>query len=264
MYNIILPKQKEVKLVGTVIAVASGKGGTGKSSFCANLAVALCARGEKVLLIDTDAGLRSLDLILGMTSRVLFSYADVIEGKSSLKDAAVKHETVKNLRLLTAPASPRVFEREQIAQLVQVAREHFTYTIVDCPAGLSDNILDFCTCADRALVVSTPDHTSLRGGQKMGILMGEQGQQNVKIVVNRVRSGMIDRGEAVNIDAAMDQAGLGLIGVVPEDKSVIACGNGGKLLAFEKKSPAWQAYFNIAGRIKGEKIRLLDSVPGRY
>ena len=250
--------------MGTVIAVASGKGGTGKSSFCANLAVALCARGEKVLLIDTDAGLRSLDLILGMTSRVLFSYADVIEGKSSLKDAAVKHETVKNLRLLTAPASPRVFEREQIAQLVQVAREHFTYTIVDCPAGLSDNILDFCTCADRALVVSTPDHTSLRGGQKMGILMGEQGQQNVKIVVNRVRSGMIDRGEAVNIDAAMDQACLGLLGIVPEDKAIIACGNGGKLLAFEKKSPAWQAYFNIAGRIKGEKIRLLDSVPGRY
>ena len=75
---------------------------------------------------------------------------------------------------------------------------------------------------------------------------------------------MIDRGEAVNIDAAMDQAGLGLLGIVPEDKCIIACGNGGKLLAFEKKSPAWQAYFNIAGRIKGEKIRLLDSVPGRF
>ena len=94
--------------------------------------------------------------------------------------------------------------------------------------------------------------------------MGEQGQENVKIAVNRVRSTMIDRGEAVNIDAAMDQAGLGLIGIVPEDKAVIACGNGGKLLAFEDKSPAWQAYFNIAGRLKGEKIRLLDLVPGRF
>lgn len=250
--------------MGTVIAVASGKGGTGKSSFCANIAVALCARGEKVLLIDTDAGLRSLDLILGMTNRVLFSYADVIEERASLKEAAVKHEIVKNLRLLTAPASVQVFSRAQIQSLVERARENFTYTIIDCPAGISDNVIDFCSCADRAIIVSTPDHTSLRGGQKMGILVGQEGQENVKIAVNRVRSGMINRGEAVNIDAAMDQAGLGLIGIVPEDKGVIACGNGGKLLAFENKSPAWQAYFNIAGRIKGEKIRLLEDVPGRF
>ena len=250
--------------MGTVIAVASGKGGTGKSSFCSNIAVALCAAGEKVLLIDTDAGLRSLDLILGMSNKVLFSYADVIEGKCSLKEAAITHDVVKNLYMLTAPAIPRVFTKEQCEALVAMARDNFTYTIIDCPAGITDNVIDFCGIADRAIVVSTPDHTSLRCGQKAGILMEQEGQKYVKIAVNRVRSELIDHGEAVNIDAAMDQAGLGLIGIVPEDKGVIACGNGGKLLAFERKSPAWQAYSNIAARIRGEKVRLLDGVKGRF
>ena len=250
--------------MGVVIAVASGKGGTGKSSFCAGIAVALCARGEKVLLIDTDAGLRSLDLILGMSNRVLFTYADVIEGRASLKEAAAQHEIVRNLRLLTAPAKPLVFSRQQVSALVERARENFTYTIIDCPAGISDNVIDFGACADRVIVVSTPDHTSLRCGQKAGILLGEEGQKNVKIAVNRVRSNMINRGESVNIDNAMDQAGLGLIGIVPEDKEVIACGNGGKILAFAKNSPAWRAYSNITGRIAGEKIKLLSGVPGKF
>ncbi len=250
--------------MGNVIAVASGKGGTGKTSFCANVAAALCAMGEKVLLIDADAGLRSLDLILGMSGSLLFSYADVIEGTASLKEASVVHPTVRNMRVLTAPASPRVFRKEELEKLLKRASEHFTYTIVDCPAGISGNVIDFCVLADRAMIVSTPDEISLRSGQKMGILLAERGQNNVKIAVNRVRSDMIDRGDAVNIDAAMDRAGLSLCGVIPEDKKVMACGHGGRLLILERKSPAAQAYYNIAERLRGIRTPVLKGIKGRF
>ena len=120
--------------MGTVIAVASGKGGTGKTSFCANIAVSLCALGEKVLLIDADSGMRSLDLVLGMTDSLLFSYGDVIRGNAGLKEAAVAHPVAKNLRVLTAPGEPgigEVYSPEAIAALLTRVRAHFTYTLVD-------------------------------------------------------------------------------------------------------------------------------------
>ena len=250
--------------MGKVIAVASGKGGTGKTSFCANVAASLCAMGEKVLLIDADAGLRSLDLVLGMTGSLLFSYADVIDGAASLKNASVAHATVKNLRVLTAPGTPRVFKREELAALLKRASEHFTYTIVDCPAGISGNVIDFCVIADSAIVVCTPDEISLRTGQKVGMLLADRGQTSVKIAVNRVRSDMINRGDAVNIDAAMDKAGLSLCGVIPEDKKVMACGNAGKLLILERKSPAARAYYNIAERLRGIRTPVLSGIKGRF
>lgn len=252
--------------MGQVLSVASGKGGTGKTSFCAGIGVALCALGEKVLLIDADCGLRSLDIVLGMTDSLLFSYADVILGRSGLKEAAVKHPVVKNLRVLTAPASISAgasFGDEKIGALLQLAREHFTYVLVDCPAGFGEDVLSFARGSDRAVVVSTPDYTSLRGAQRIGTQMMDGGTDRVKIVVNRVQAGMIDMGNSVNIDAAMDASGLALLGVVPEDKDVIACGNQGKVLMLHSRGPARTAYNNIARRIRGERVSLLDKVTFR-
>lgn len=249
--------------MGQVIAVVSGKGGTGKTSFCAGVAVALCALGEKVLLIDTDSGLRSLDLVLGMSDRVLFSYDDVIGGACSLKEAAVKHPVVKNLRLLTAPGAPEGgsgHTREQIAALLDRARAHFTYILVDCPAGFGGDVLAFAGAADRAVVVSTPDQTALRGAQRMGIQLRDAGMDKLHIAVNRVRAGMIDRGDAVNIDAAMDQAGMPLLGIIPEDQDVIACGNLGRVLVLFSSGYARVAYANIARRLRGTRVHLLEGV----
>ena len=246
--------------MGTVIITASGKGGTGKTSFCAGTAVALCALGEKVLLVDADSGLRNLDIVLGMTDSLLFSFVDVIAGRASLKEAAVKHPIVKNLRVLTAPAgsalAPEV-NRHSVAAFLQNCRAHFTYTIVDCPAGLPDAIGFFAAGGDRAVIVSTPDYTSLRGAQQAAQIFYQQGLENVRIVVNRVRPGMIEQGDMVNIDRAMDLAGLGLLGLVPEDRDIIACGNGGKVLMLYSQGPAAQAYHNIARRLMGEKVKLM-------
>lgn len=246
--------------MGTVIITASGKGGTGKTSFCAGTAVALCALGEKVLLVDADSGLRNLDLVLGMTDRLLFSFSDVISGKASLKESAVRHPIVKNLRVLTAPASSKPgpwVDRQSVSAFLQNCRAHFTYTIVDCPAGLTDIISYFAAGGDRAVIVATPDYTSLRGAEQAAQIFYRQHMDNVRIVVNRVRPGMIEQGDMVNIDKAMDLAGLGLLGIVPEDKDIIACGNAGHVLMLHSQGPAVTAYDHIARRLKGEKVRLM-------
>lgn len=252
--------------MGTVIAVASGKGGTGKTSFCANVAISLCALGEKVLLIDADAGLRSLDLVLGMTDSLLFSYGDVIRGSVGLKEAAVAHPVAKNLRVLTAPGEPgigEVYEPRDIAALLKRVRAHFTYTLVDCAAGLGADVLSFAAAADRAVIVSTSDYTALRGAQSTAGIFSRIGQENCAIVVNRLRPGMIRAGAAANVDRAMDTTGLSLLGVVPEDPEVIASGNRGTILALDSFGPAAQAYLNIAKRLRGQRVRLLSQVPGR-
>ncbi len=249
--------------MGKVISVVSGKGGTGKTSFCAGVAVALCALGEKVLIIDADCGLRSLDIVLGMSDSLLFSYADVIKGNASLKEASVRHSIVKNLRVLTAPASIKEGEemtREQIKGLLDRARAHFSFVLVDCPAGFGEDLLNFATCSDRVIVVSTPDHTSLRGAHRIGASIMQRGMGEVKIAVNRVRADMINTGDAVNIDTAMDSAGLSLIGAVPEDEDVISCGNQGQILILSSQGPAVHAYNNIARRIRGERVKLLHRV----
>ena len=252
--------------MGQVISIVSGKGGTGKTSFCAGVAVALCALGEKVLVIDADSGLRSLDIVLGMSDRLLLSYADVIEGSCSLKEAAVKHPIVKNLRVLTAPAA--LYEdydgswvtEEQISALLDRARAHFSYILIDCPAGFGREVMSFARPSDRVVVVSTPDHTSIRGAQRIGLLAAAGGQADVRLVVNRVRAGMMEKGNAVNIDAAMDGAGLSLLGVVPEDKDVISCGNLGRVLVLFSHGYARVAYANIARRLRGNRVRLLEGV----
>ena len=253
--------------MGCVIAVASGKGGTGKTSFCANGGVALCALGEKVLLIDADAGLRSLDLVLGMTDSLLFSYGDVIQGTAGLKEAAVPHPQIKSLRVLTAPGQPgvgEVYDPRDVAALLSRVRAHFTYTLVDCAAGLGQDVLSFAAAADRAVIVSTSDYTALRGAQSTAAVFGRIGPENCAIGVNRLRPGMIRAGAAANIDRAMDTAGLSLLGTVPEDESVIACGNRGSILPLEHYGPAAQAYLNIAKRLQGKRVRLLDQVPGKW
>lgn len=246
--------------MGTVIITASGKGGTGKTSFCCGAAVALCALGEKVLLVDADSGLRNLDLVLGMTDKLLFSFSDVIMGRASLKQAAVKHPIVHNLRVVTAPAVSTIepgITKQSVAKFLANCRAHFTYTIIDCSAGLADLISFFGAGADRAVIVSTPDYTSLRGAQTAAQLFFDENLTNVKIVVNRVRPGMIDEGAMVNIDNSMDISGLGLLGIVPEDPDIIACENAGKVLILNSRGPAVTAYSNIARRLTGEKVKLM-------
>jgi len=244
--------------MGKVIIVASGKGGTGKTSFCSGVSAALARSGAKVLVIDADAGMKNLDIVMGMTDKVFFSFADVMAGRVALSDAAAAHPALDSLFVLTAPADtdPESADREKALDLLSEAAKEFDFVIIDCPAGAGVYTLLFAAGADRAVIVATPDNTSLRGAEKMASAFIGMGVPLVQLAVNRVRSRLISSGLARNIDDAMDETGLPLIGIIPEDINVLTSANIGRLVAFDSTVAA-RAYNNIADRIKGQYVPLL-------
>ena len=244
---------------GQCIAVVSGKGGTGKTSLTAGVGEALALMGHRVLCIDCDAGLRNLDLALGLTDRALMDFSDVAAGRCPLADAAVPHPEIPRLHLLTAPASLRrrsVTEGE-MRSLLQSAREDYDYCLLDAPAGLGEYFRLATACADRCIVVTTTDPPALRDAQHTVMELECFGAGKLHLVVNRVRKKRL-RSMHATIDDAIDNAGLPLIGVVPEDDALLLSLNRGvPLLLADSQSAAAAAYRNIAKRIRGEKAPLL-------
>ena len=245
--------------MGKILLVASGKGGVGKSSFCAGVGAALAALGESVLLIDGDEGIRNLDILLGMTDQVLFSFADVARGKVSLSRAVVASERIRGLFLLTAPGAPVGFSVPYggIESLLREAAASFSWVVIDCPAGFEGTIKLFAPYADMGVVIATPDGPSLRGAERMASLLFLQGIERVRLVVNRVRPKLTRKGIAANIDDAMDFVGLPLLGYVPEDEQVIVSAARGIPVTMTGARGAAKAYFNIAKRLTGRHAPLL-------
>jgi len=240
---------------GTAIVVASGKGGTGKTSLTGGIAACLARLGRKVLCIDMDIGLRNLDISLGMTDRALMDFTDVVEGRCSLSRAAACHPDMENLCLLTAPIRlPETVTPEGIAALLKSAREQFDYILLDAPAGLDAGFRLAACAADRAIVVATNDASSLRDAQRT---VGELSHiPTVHLVMNRVQPKLL-RKLRTTIDDAMDTAGLPLLGVVPEDKTVILAANMGKPVIFTGRQGAANAYLNIAKRLEGRRTPIM-------
>lgn len=241
-----------------VIVIASGKGGTGKTSLSAGLAASLAELGRRVLVIDGDSGLRNLDIVLGMSDSVVFSFADVVRGVVTLEKAATPHPDIEGLSMLTAPIGMPTLSENGIRGLAAQAQEMgFEYLIFDGPAGLAAEIRDFCQVATQGVVIATPDSASIRGAERVARMIEEEHIMRVRLVINRVRPRLIQHGLASNIDDAIDTTGLQLLGVVPEDEDVIACGNSGKSLIRVKKIGAALAYRNIARRLEGERLPVM-------
>ena len=242
-------------MAGTAIVVASGKGGTGKTSLTAGIATSLARLGHKVLCIDMDIGLRNLDISLGMTDRALMDFTDVVEGRCPLSRAAVSHPDIPGLYLLTAPMClPETVAPDGVAALLNAARGQFDYILLDAPAGLDTGFRLASCAADRAIVVATSDASSLRDAQRT---VGELGHiPTVHLVVNRVLPKLL-RQLRTTIDDAMDTAGLPLLGVVPEDKTVILAANAGKPVCFTGRQGAANAYLNIAKRLGGRRTPIM-------
>lgn len=241
-----------------VVIIASGKGGTGKTSLTAGLAVALGSLGRRVLAIDGDTGLRNLDIALGMSDSVVFSFTDVAEGIVPLKTAAAQHPDMTGIALLTAPGAPRALSETGMNRIRQQAeQEGYDYLLIDSPAGLGAEIRMFCTIATQGIVVSTPENAGLRGAERIARLMEEELIMRIRLVVNHVRPALIRHGLSSNIDDAMDITGLQLLGLIPEDEDVIACFNNGKSILQVKKSGAALALRNIARRLEGERLPIM-------
>lgn len=244
--------------MGQTIAVVSGKGGTGKTSFTANVGMALARLGRRTLCLDCDVGLRNLDIALVMTDRAVMDFTDVTEGRCTLEEAAAAHPQQKNLFLLTAPARFGVAEidEKKFQKLFPKINRQFDYCLVDAPAGLGAGFRLAVSGADRAVVVTTTDASSLRDAQRTVMELEEFPRDRLHLVVNRCKKKLL-RSLHQTIDDAIDTAGLPLLGVIPEDETMPLYAGRGIPLLLTTNDCAAQAYRNIARRIDGQRAPLM-------
>ena len=240
--------------MGELIAVLSGKGGTGKTTVTAGVASALALAGKSVLCIDCDVGLRNLDIALGISDLQALSFVEVYSGEYTLQDAT-RHPRFTNLAFLTAPVSCRADEIDETAfsQLLQQARKEFQYIFLDAPAGVERGFDLAAKYAERIILVTGSDPASVRDAERAGQLLELMGKTNVRLVVNRVNKKMVS-SMGITVDDIMDQAGLPLLGLVPEDPYVVLSAAFQKpLLSYPRKAAA-KACKRIAKRVEGYSV----------
>ena len=247
-------------LSGRVIVVTSGKGGVGKTTSTANIAVALAKAGKKVVAVDADIGLRNLDVVMGLENRVVFNFIDVIEKNCRLNQALVRDKRVENLFLLPA-AQTRTKDAvspEQMMELCDQLRLDFDFVLLDCPAGIEGGFKNAAAGADEALVVTTPEVPSVRDADRIIGMLESMGKSPIRLIINRFRANMVQDGDMLAREDILDILSINLIGIVPEDDGVIKSSNRGEPLTFGLNSPAAQAYANIAERLQGRDIPLME------
>ena len=237
--------------MGEVIVITSGKGGVGKTTTTANLGASLAVEGKKVCLIDTDIGLRNLDVVMGLENRIVYDIVDVVEEKCKLRQALIKDKRFKELYLLPAAQTRDTNE----------LKEKFDYILIDCPAGIEQGFKNAIAGANRAIVVSTAEISSIRDADRIIGLLESSEIKNPELVINRIRPNMVRRGEMMDVDDIVDLLSIDLIGVVPDDEYIITQTNKGEPVIQNKKAPSGKAYMEIAKRVLGEKIEV--TIPGR-
>ena len=243
-----------------VIVVTSCKGGVGKTTTTSNIGAALASLGKKVILIDTDIGLRNLDLVMGLENRVVFNLVDVVEGSCKIKNAAIKDKRFPGLSLLPAAQTKDkdAVNEEQMKKLCEELKADYDYILLDCPAGIEQGFKNAVAGADRAIVVTTPEVSAVRDADKIIGMLNAYGITDHKLLVNRLRVDMVKRGDMLNLEDMIDVLGIKLIGVVPDDEEIIVSTNKGEPAILNNKSQAGTAYSNIARRILGEDIPLME------
>lgn len=240
--------------MGELIAVLSGKGGTGKTSVCAGIAEALALSGASVLCVDCDVGLRNLDIALGLSDVQALSFVEVYSGEYALTDAT-RHPRYPSLAFLTAPVRCRAEEIDEKAfsELLQQARKAFQYIFLDAPAGVERGFDLAAKYAERIILVTGSDPASIRDAERAGQLLELMGKTNVRLIVNRIQKKMVS-SMGITVDDIMDQAGLPLLGLVPEDPNVVLSAAFKKPLLDHSKRGAASACKRIAKRIEGYSV----------
>ncbi|MCI7260578.1 MAG: septum site-determining protein MinD [Selenomonas sp.] len=239
-----------------IYVITSGKGGVGKTTTTANLGMGLAMRGKKVVLVDTDTGLRNLDLLLGLENRIMYDLVDVTEGRVAYKKALVRHKKLENLFLLpTSQVKDKMsVNPEQLVKLCNDLRKDFDYILIDCPAGIEQGFKTAIAAADVALVVTMPEISAVRDADKIIGELGRADKENIKLIVNRIRPQMIESGDMLDMNDINDILSLECIGQIPDDIKVVTSTNKGEPCITMDDSLAGQAYRNIVGRILGENV----------
>lgn len=243
-----------------VIVITSGKGGVGKTTTTANIGTGLALEGKKVVLVDTDIGLRNLDVVMGLENRIVYDLVDVIEGKCRLKQALIKDKRFEGLFLLPAAQTKdkTAVNPEQMKKLMNDLREEFDFVIVDCPAGIEQGFRNAISGADKAIVVTTPEMSAVRDADRIIGLLNANEIKNPQLIINRLRVDMAKRGDMMDIPDIIDILAVHLLGVVVDDEKIVISTNKGEPAVADQTSIAGQAYRNIVRRIVGHEVPLID------
>ena len=240
--------------MGELIAVLSGKGGTGKTSVCAGVATALAQMGQQVLCIDCDVGLRNLDIALGISELGAISFLDVCRGEYGLEMATV-HPDYPSLHFLTAPMNcpADAIDRLEFSRMLDAARQRYHYIFLDAPAGIEAGFSLAARSADRVILVTGADPAAVRDAAQAADLLERMGKKNVRLVVNRIHEKTVS-AMGLTVDDVMDRAGLPLLGIVPEDPDVVLAAAFQKPLHKQTRKGASAACIRIAKRIQGLRV----------
>lgn len=247
--------------MGESIVITSGKGGVGKTTTTANIGVALALNGKKVVLVDTDFGLRNLDVVLGLENRVIYDLSDVCEGKCKIQQSMIKDKRFEELYLI--PASQQkdksAVTPEQMKEVILQLKQDFDYVLIDCPAGIEQGFQNAVAGADCAIVIVSPDPSSVKDADRViGILEKLEYIQPPKLLINRVRPHMMRARDSLDIEDIMRLLSIELLGIVIDDDDVLKAAKEKEPIVMNPKSRASIAYRNIARRLLGESVPLMS------
>jgi len=246
--------------MGEVIVITSGKGGVGKTTTTANIGTGLAAMGYKVVLVDTDIGLRNLDVVMGLENRIVYDIVDVTSGNCRLKQALIKDKRFEGLYLLPAAQTKdkTAVSPEQMKQLTEELKAEYDYIIIDCPAGIEQGFRNAIAGAEKAIVVTTPEVSAVRDADRIIGLLEAAELREPKLIVNRIRPQMVKKGDMMGIEDMIDILAIDLLGVVPDDETIVVSTNRGEPAVLDNSSRAGEAYRNIAKRITGQQVPLMN------
>lgn len=245
--------------MGEAIVVTSGKGGVGKTTTSANLGTALALLGKKVCMVDTDIGLRNLDVVMGLENRIIYDLCDVAEGRCRLNQALIKDKRFDELYMLPAAQTrdKNAVQPEQVRDMILELKKEFDYVIIDCPAGIEQGFQNAIAGADRAIIVTTPENAAVRDADRIIGLLEKANVESKTLIINRIRQNMVKSGEMLDINDIIQVLAIDLIGIVPDDEHVIKAANSGEPTVMNPDAKAAIAYRNIARRILGDTVPLM-------
>ena len=242
-----------------VIVITSGKGGVGKTTTTANVGTGLAKLDQKVVLIDTDIGLRNLDVVMGLENRIVYNLVDVVEGNCRIKQALIKDKRYPNLYLLPSAQTrdKTAVSPEQMVKLIEELRSEFDYILLDCPAGIEQGFKNAIAAADRALIVTTPEVSAIRDADRIIGLLEANDIRDIRLIINRLRPDMIARGDMMSVDDVTEILAVNLLGTILDDEQIVIAANQGEPLSGQK-SQAEEEYRNICRRLLGEEVPFVE------
>ncbi|MEW6717413.1 MAG: septum site-determining protein MinD [Chloroflexota bacterium] len=243
-----------------VITITSGKGGVGKTTATANLGAALASEGKQVVCIDADIGLRNLDVVLGLENRIVYDLVDVIEGRCRLSQALIRFKKIPTLYLIAAAQTrdKSAVSPSDMVRLCDELRPEHDWILIDSPAGIERGFRNAIAPADYVIVITNPEVSAVRDADRIIGLIEAEEKGPARLIINRVNSEMVRRGEMITPDDVTDLLAIELIGIIPEDEQVIVSTNRGNPVVLDGKSKAGLAFRNVAQRLQGNKVPFLE------